>query len=80
MGLTLVREDRVGRTSSAPVVAAPAAPGSCAREVRRFRGCAPEDARGNRRVTCDSVKLPFAGYSGAQLVIWLLGRFEKSND
>ena len=62
MGLTLVREDRVGRTSSIPVVAPAAAPGSCVRKgetlkaskretLHKMRSPQPKGSEGSWKTT-----------------------------
>ena len=52
MGLTLVREDRVGRTSSVPVIAPAVAPGSYVRKGETLKASKRETHRKMKSPAC----------------------------
>ena len=72
MGLTLVREDRVGRTSSIPVVAPAAAPGSCVRKG--------ETLKASKRETPRKMRLPVRKYEGSWKTTRSIGRVCKASN
>ena len=72
MGLTLVREDRVGRTSSVSVVAPAAAPSSYVRKG--------ETLKASKRETPRKTRSPFRKDEGSRKTTGSIGRMCKCSN
>ena len=72
MGLSLVREDRDGRTSSVPVIAPAVAPGSYVRKG--------ETLKASKRETPRKTRFPFRKNEDSRKTTGLIGRVCKCSN